>query len=128
MRCSTVLAEDSAPRKVDIEYLNNMLESIKSKCRVKKINDDQVVGLKQVSKSQLGLVIYNGKVAGIRGLKNEVMTYLGKTDLDTYKKDGVFIKYYGYDGSYPDHTNVAYNNRLQRICVGRVSLSSMLCL
>jgi hypothetical protein len=84
----------------DVEQLNRMYTEIKAECRIKEINDTEVVGLTPVPKGArptMGMVIYNGRIAGLLGPNREVFTYQGKTDNKTYKKNAKFIKYYSCD-------------------------------
>ncbi len=97
--CAHAMAGDAAPRK-DLQYLNAILAGIQSPCRIKEINDREIVGFgkgRQRSAGTVvpaGTIVYNGKIAGILGLHDEVMTYAGVIDGKTYRKAGKFVKYY----------------------------------
>jgi len=82
-------------------YLEDMLRSISSKCKIKEINEKEIVGLPLLPKDKkpsIGIITYNCKTAGVLGLKNTVMTYKGVVDFASYEKEGCFIQYYDLDG------------------------------
>lgn len=82
-------------------YLEDMLRGISSMCKIKEINENEIVGLPLLPKDKepsIGIITYNGKIAGILGLKNTVITYKGMIDFVSYEKEGCFIQYYSLDG------------------------------
>lgn len=78
-------------------FLEDMLNGVSSKCKIKEINEKEIIGLTLLSKEKkpsIGIIIYNGKTAGILGLKGSVITHKGAVDFSSYEKEGSFIQYY----------------------------------